>query len=46
MFVVCLCAIFQANPIQLHFKTTIRIPKYLKNTSNVGLDIPMTQTLT
>ncbi|XP_075483615.1 secreted RxLR effector protein 161-like [Primulina tabacum] len=37
MFVVCLCARFQAKPMQSHFIATKRILNYLKGTTNVGL---------
>ncbi|XP_068498213.1 secreted RxLR effector protein 161-like [Phaseolus vulgaris] len=40
MFVVCLCARFQANPKESHLKATKRILKYLKGTTNVGLWYP------
>jgi len=40
MFVVCLCAIYQANPKESHFKAAKRILKYLKGTTNVGLWYP------
>nr|KYP34079.1 Retrovirus-related Pol polyprotein from transposon TNT 1-94 [Cajanus cajan] len=36
MFVVCLCARFQANPKESHMKCVKRILKYLKGTTNVG----------
>ena len=36
-FEVCLCARFQANPKESHFKAAKRILKYLKGTTNVGL---------
>ena len=36
-FGVCLCARFQANPKESHFKAAKRILKYLKGTTNVGL---------
>jgi len=37
MFVVCLCARFQANLKESHLKAAKRILKYLKGTTNVGL---------
>ena len=37
MFVVCLCARYQENPKESHFKDAKRILKYLKGTTNVGL---------
>jgi len=37
MFVVCLCARFQANPKEFHLKAAKRILNYLKGTTNVGL---------
>jgi len=40
MFVVCLCARYQANPKESHFKAAKRIMKYLKGTSSVGLWYP------
>nr|KYP40118.1 Copia protein [Cajanus cajan] len=40
MFVVCLCARFQANPKESHMKSVKRILKYLKGTTNVGLWYP------
>jgi len=40
MFVVCLCARFQSNPKESHFKAAKRILKYLKETSTVGLWYP------
>jgi len=39
-FGVCLCARFQANPKESHFKAAKRILKYLKGTTNVGLWYP------
>jgi len=39
-FGVCLCARFQANPKESHFKVAKRILKYLKGTTNVGLWYP------
>ncbi|XP_068486523.1 secreted RxLR effector protein 161-like [Phaseolus vulgaris] len=40
MFAVCLCARYQANPKESHFKATKRIMKYLKGKSTVGLWYP------
>nr|KYP43554.1 hypothetical protein KK1_034981 [Cajanus cajan] len=40
MFVVCLCARFQANPKESYMKCVKRILKYLKGTTNVGLWYP------
>jgi len=40
MFVVCLCARYQSNPKESHFKSAKRILKYLKGTSSVGLWYP------
>jgi len=40
MFVVCLCARYQANPKESHLKAAKRILKYLKGTTNVGLRYP------
>jgi len=40
MFVVCLCARFQANPKESHLKAAKRILKYPKGTTNVGLWYP------
>jgi len=40
MFVVCLCARYQANPKESHLKAAKRILKYLKVTTNVGLWYP------
>ena len=40
MFAVCLCARYQANPKESHFKATKRILKYLKGITNVGLWYP------
>jgi len=37
MFSVCMCAKFQSNPQESHFKAGKRILKYLKGTINVGL---------
>jgi len=39
-FGVCLCARFQSNPNESHFKAAQRILKYLKGTTNVGLWYP------
>jgi len=39
-FGVCLCARFQENPKESHFKAAKRILKYLKGTTNVGLWYP------
>jgi len=40
MFSVCMCARFQSNPKESHFKGGKRILKYLKGTINVGLWYP------
>ena len=40
MFAVCLCARYQTNPKESHFKVAKRILKYLKGTSIVGLWYP------
>jgi len=40
MFAVCLCARYQPNPKESHFKAAKRILKYLKGTSYVGLWYP------
>jgi len=40
MFAVCLCARYQANPKESHFKAAKRILEYLKGTTNVGLWYP------
>jgi len=40
MFVVCLCARYQANPNESQLKTAKRILKYLKGKTNVGLWYP------
>ncbi|XP_075473885.1 secreted RxLR effector protein 161-like [Primulina tabacum] len=45
MFAVCLCARFQANPMQSHFIAAKRILKYLKGTTNVGLWYPKDSSL-
>jgi len=39
-FGVCLCARFQSNPKESHFKAAKQILKYLKGTTNVGLWYP------
>jgi len=39
-FDVCLCARFQCNPKESHFKAAKRILKYLKGTTNVALWYP------
>jgi len=39
-FSVCLCARFQSNPKDSHFKAAKRILKYLKGTTNIGLWYP------
>jgi len=39
-FGVCLCARFQVNPKESHFKAAKKILKYLKGTINVGLWYP------
>jgi len=39
-FGVCLCARFQSNPKESHFKAAKRILKYLKGTTNFGLWYP------
>jgi len=39
-FGVCLCARFQSNPKESHFKAAKRILKYLKGTTNVRLWYP------
>ncbi|XP_027915657.1 uncharacterized protein LOC114175098 [Vigna unguiculata] len=39
-FSVCLCAMFQSNPNESHFKVAKRILKYLKGTTNVGFWYP------
>ncbi|XP_073300239.1 secreted RxLR effector protein 161-like [Primulina huaijiensis] len=45
MFAVCLCAQFQAKPMQSHFIAAKRILKYLKETANVGLWYPKDSSL-
>nr|KYP76723.1 Copia protein [Cajanus cajan] len=40
MFVVCLCARFQANTKKSHMKSVKRFLKYLRGTTNVGLWYP------
>jgi len=45
-FGVCLCARFQANPKESHFKAAKRILKYLKGTNNVGLWYPCDSNIT
>jgi len=40
MFSVCMCAMFQSNPKESHFKAGKRILKYLKGTITVGLWYP------
>ncbi|XP_071688033.1 secreted RxLR effector protein 161-like [Rutidosis leptorrhynchoides] len=40
MFVVCLCARFQANPRYSHYKAIMRIFSYLKGTVHLGLWYP------
>ena len=45
-FGVCLCARFQANPKESHFKAAKRILKYLKGTTNVGLWYPCDSNIT
>ena len=40
MFAVCLCARYQVNPKESHFKAAKRILNYLKGTKNVGLWYP------
>ncbi|XP_073307167.1 secreted RxLR effector protein 161-like [Primulina huaijiensis] len=45
MFAVCLCARFQAKPMQAHFIATKSILKYLKRTANVGLRYPKDSSL-
>jgi len=39
-FSVCLCARFQFNQKESHFKVATRMLKYLKGTTNVGLWYP------
>ncbi|XP_068467219.1 uncharacterized mitochondrial protein AtMg00810-like [Phaseolus vulgaris] len=45
MFAVCLCARFQSNPKESHFKAAKRILKYLKGTTFVGLWYPSHSTI-
>ncbi|XP_073017430.1 secreted RxLR effector protein 161-like [Primulina eburnea] len=45
MFVVCLCARFQSNPMQSYFTVIKRILKYHKRTINVGLWYPKDSSL-
>jgi hypothetical protein len=40
MFIVCMCARFQASPRKIHLKATKRILRYLKHTQNVRLWYP------
>jgi hypothetical protein len=40
MFSVCMCARFQASPIEVHLKAAKRILRYLKHTPNIGLWYP------
>jgi len=40
MFAMCLCARYQENPKESHFKAAKRILKYLKGTSTIGLWYP------
>jgi hypothetical protein len=40
MFIVCMCARFQASPRESHLKATKRILRYLKHTQSVGLWYP------
>ncbi|XP_068497827.1 uncharacterized mitochondrial protein AtMg00810-like [Phaseolus vulgaris] len=40
MFVVCLCARYQANPKESHLKAAKRILKYIKGSTNVGVWYP------
>jgi hypothetical protein len=40
IFIVCVCARFQASPRESHLKATKRILRYLKHTQNVGLWYP------
>lgn len=37
MLSVCLCARFQASPMELHLKVVKKIIKYVKHTTNFGL---------
>jgi len=43
---VCLCARFQSNPKESHYKATKRILMYLKGTINVGLWFPSDSKIT
>jgi len=45
-FRVCLCASFQSNPKETHYKAAKRILKYLKGTINVGLWYPSHSNIT
>ncbi|KZV29782.1 hypothetical protein F511_33524 [Dorcoceras hygrometricum] len=45
MFLVCMCARFQADPKQSHYMAVKRILKYLKGTQNVGLWYPKDSSL-
>jgi len=45
-FGVCLCARFQANPKESHFKAEKKIMKYLKGTTNVCLWYPCDSSIT
>jgi len=40
MFVVCLCARYQSDPKESHYKASKRILKYLQGTKDVGLWYP------
>ena len=40
MFIVFMCARFQASPRESHLKATKRISRYLNHTQNVGLWYP------
>jgi hypothetical protein len=40
MFIMCMCARFQASPRESRLKATKRILRYLKHTQNVGLWYP------
>jgi len=44
MFVVCLCARYQANPKESHFKAAKRILKYLKGTTNGDCEVKLIET--